>query len=175
MGPLKIKDRDAASRPDGNRAGKLYPNDLSAGEKQRGARARWPPSAHLIADEPTGTSIRGGRDGLRPLRDLRERHPVAVATHAEEWIRRIPARIRLEREFCGPIDGGAPEGVLRHGRSSLRRILETSFHALWITSVASMASILLTSYSSSWCSGASRATRPSRVARRVSVFLNEGL
>jgi cell division transport system ATP-binding protein len=81
---------------------KLYPNDLSAGEKQRVALAR-AMARHpriLIADEPTGNLDPAAAGQIFAL--LREICAsgtlVAVATHAEEWIRRHPGRvIRLER------------------------------------------------------------------------------
>ena len=81
---------------------KLYPGDLSAGEKQRVALAR-AMARHpriLIADEPTGNLDPAAAGQIFAL--LREISSsgtlVAVATHAEEWIRRHPGRvIRLER------------------------------------------------------------------------------
>lgn len=80
----------------------LSPEDLSAGEKQRVALAR-AMVRHpkiLIADEPTGNldPVAAGQIfGL--LRDISTRGTlVAVATHAEDWLRRYPGRaIRLER------------------------------------------------------------------------------
>jgi len=81
---------------------KLFPGDLSAGEKQRVALAR-AMARHpriLIADEPTGNLDPAAAGQIFAL--LREISSsgtlVAVATHAEEWIRRHPGRvIRLER------------------------------------------------------------------------------
>ncbi len=80
----------------------LYPNDLSAGEKQRVALAR-AMARHpkiLIADEPTGNLDPAAAGQIFAL--LREiclkGTLVAVATHAEDWVRRHPGRaIRLER------------------------------------------------------------------------------
>lgn len=81
---------------------KLFPGDLSAGEKQRVALAR-AMARHpriLIADEPTGNLDPGAAGQIFALlRDISSTGTlVAVATHAEEWIRRHPGRvIRLER------------------------------------------------------------------------------
>jgi len=80
----------------------LFPDDLSAGEKQRVALAR-AMARHpkiLIADEPTGNldPVAAGQIfGI--LREIATRGTlVAVATHAEDWVRRYPGRaIRLER------------------------------------------------------------------------------
>jgi len=80
----------------------LYPNDLSAGEKQRAALARAMVRRPriLVADEPTGNldpSAAGQIFAL--LREIRDRGTlVVVATHAEDWLKRHPGRaIRLER------------------------------------------------------------------------------
>ena len=80
----------------------LFPEDLSAGEKQRVALAR-AMARHpkiLIADEPTGNldPIAAGQI-FALLRDISNRGTlVAVATHAEDWVKRHPGRtIRLER------------------------------------------------------------------------------
>jgi len=82
----------------------LYPNDLSAGEKQRvalaRAMARFPKI--LIADEPTGNLDPAAASQIFALlRDICQHGTlVAVATHAEDWLRRYPGRaIRLERGF----------------------------------------------------------------------------
>jgi cell division transport system ATP-binding protein len=91
----------------------LYPRDLSAGEKQRVALAR-AMVRHpriLIADEPTGNLDPASAGQIFALmREIRDRGTlVAVATHAEEWIRRHPGRaIRLER---GIVRSDAAEGV----------------------------------------------------------------
>lgn len=80
----------------------LFPDDLSAGEKQRVALARAMARLPkiLIADEPTGNldpAAAGQIFGL--LRQISQNGTlVAVATHAEDWVRRHPGRtIRLER------------------------------------------------------------------------------
>jgi len=100
----KIRDRIAPLLDQMGIRGKekLYPGDLSAGEKQRVALAR-AMARHpriLIADEPTGNLDPAAAGQIFAL--LREISSsgtlVAVATHAEEWIRRHPGRvIRLER------------------------------------------------------------------------------
>jgi cell division transport system ATP-binding protein len=80
----------------------LYPKDLSAGEKQRVALAR-AMARHpriLIADEPTGNLDPAAAGQIFALlREICRRGTlVAVATHAEDWVRRHPGRaIRLER------------------------------------------------------------------------------
>lgn len=80
----------------------LYPEDLSAGEKQRVALAR-AMARHpriLIADEPTGNLDPAAAGQIFALlREIGRRGTlVAVATHAEDWVRRHPGRaIRLER------------------------------------------------------------------------------
>jgi cell division transport system ATP-binding protein len=80
----------------------LYPNDLSAGEKQRAALAR-AMVRHpriLVADEPTGNlDPAAAAQIFALLREIRDRGTlVVVATHAEDWLRRHPGRsIRLER------------------------------------------------------------------------------
>jgi cell division transport system ATP-binding protein len=80
----------------------LYPEDLSAGEKQRVALAR-AMARHpriLIADEPTGNLDPAAAGQIFALlREIGQRGTlVAVATHAEDWVRRHPGRaIRLER------------------------------------------------------------------------------
>jgi cell division transport system ATP-binding protein len=80
----------------------LFPDDLSAGEKQRVALAR-AMARHpkiLIADEPTGNldPVAAGQI-FALLKEISQRGTlVAVATHAEDWVRRYPGRtIRLER------------------------------------------------------------------------------
>jgi cell division transport system ATP-binding protein len=90
----------------------LYPKDLSAGEKQRVALARAMARQPkiLIADEPTGNldSVAAGQI-FALLREISRRGTlVAVATHAEDWVRRHPGRaIRLER---GIVRSDRPEG-----------------------------------------------------------------
>jgi len=80
----------------------LYPDDLSAGEKQRAALAR-AMVRHprlLVADEPTGNLDPAAAGQIFALlREIRDRGTlVVVATHAEDWLRRHPGRvIRLER------------------------------------------------------------------------------
>ena len=80
----------------------LFPDDLSAGEKQRVALAR-AMARHpriLIADEPTGNLDPAAAGQIFALlREIGRRGTlVAVATHAEDWVRRHPGRaIRLER------------------------------------------------------------------------------
>ena len=80
----------------------LFPEDLSAGEKQRVALAR-AMARHpriLIADEPTGNLDPAAAGQIfQLLREISKRGTlVAVATHAEDWVRRHPGRaIRLER------------------------------------------------------------------------------
>ena len=80
----------------------LFPQDLSAGEKQRVALAR-AMARHpkiLIADEPTGNLDPAAAVQIFALlREISRRGTlVAVATHAEDWVRRHPGRaIRLER------------------------------------------------------------------------------
>jgi cell division transport system ATP-binding protein len=80
----------------------LFPEDLSAGEKQRVALAR-AMARHpriLIADEPTGNLDPAAAGQIFALlREIGRRGTlVAVATHAEDWVRRHPGRaIRLER------------------------------------------------------------------------------
>jgi cell division transport system ATP-binding protein len=92
----------------------LYPNDLSAGEKQRVALAR-AMARHpriLIADEPTGNLDPGAAGQIFALlREICQSGTlVAVATHAEEWIRRHPGRvIRLER---GLVRSDQAEGAI---------------------------------------------------------------
>jgi len=81
---------------------KRKPDQLSGGQKQRVALAR-AMARHpkiLIADEPTGNldPVAAGQIfGI--LREIATRGTlVAVATHAEDWVRRYPGRaIRLER------------------------------------------------------------------------------
>jgi cell division transport system ATP-binding protein len=80
----------------------LYPDDLSAGEKQRAALARAMVRRPriLVADEPTGNlDPAAAAQIFALLREIRDRGTlVVVATHAEEWLRRHPGRaIRLER------------------------------------------------------------------------------
>lgn len=90
----------------------LYPNDLSAGEKQRAALAR-AMARHpklLIADEPTGNLDPAAAGQIFALlTEIRARGTlVLVATHAEDWVRRYPGRvIRLER---GILRSDAMEG-----------------------------------------------------------------
>jgi cell division transport system ATP-binding protein len=80
----------------------LFPDDLSAGEKQRVALAR-AMARHpkiLIADEPTGNlDPVAAAQIFGILKEISGRGTlVAVATHAEDWVRRYPGRtIRLER------------------------------------------------------------------------------
>ncbi len=80
----------------------LYPEDLSAGEKQRVALAR-AMARHpkiLIADEPTGNLDPAAATQIFSLlREIGRRGTlIAVATHAEDWVRRHQGRaIRLER------------------------------------------------------------------------------
>ncbi len=80
----------------------LFPQDLSAGEKQRVAMAR-AMARHpriLIADEPTGNlDPAAAAQIFALLREISQRGTlVLVATHAEDWVRRHPGRaIRLER------------------------------------------------------------------------------
>lgn len=80
----------------------LFPDDLSAGEKQRVALAR-AMARHpkiLIADEPTGNLDPAAAGQIFSLLNgiSRQGTLVAVATHAEDWVRRYPGRtIRLER------------------------------------------------------------------------------
>ena len=100
----KIRDRVAPLLDQMGIRGKekLYPGDLSAGEKQRVALAR-AMARHpriLIADEPTGNLDPAAAGQIFALlRDISSSGTlVAVATHSEEWIRRHPGRvIRLER------------------------------------------------------------------------------
>ena len=90
----------------------LFPEDLSAGEKQRVALAR-AMARHpriLIADEPTGNlDPAAAAQIFALLREIGRRGTlVAVATHAEDWVRRHPGRaIRLER---GMLRSDQPEG-----------------------------------------------------------------
>ena len=90
----------------------LFPNDLSAGEKQRAALAR-AMARHpklLIADEPTGNLDPAAAGQIFALlNEIRARGTlVLVATHAEDWVRRYPGRvIRLER---GILRSDAMEG-----------------------------------------------------------------
>ena len=90
----------------------LFPDDLSAGEKQRVALAR-AMARHpriLIADEPTGNLDPAAAGQIFALlREIGRRGTlVAVATHAEDWVRRHPGRaIRLER---GMLRSDQPEG-----------------------------------------------------------------
>lgn len=90
----------------------LFPEDLSAGEKQRVALAR-AMARHpriLIADEPTGNLDPAAAGQIFALlREIGRRGTlVAVATHAEDWVRRHPGRaIRLER---GILRSDQPEG-----------------------------------------------------------------
>ncbi len=100
----KIRERVAPLLDEMGIRGKesLYPKDLSAGEKQRAALAR-AMARHpriLIADEPTGNldPVAAGQI-FSLLREIgRKGTLVAVATHAEDWVRRHPGRaIRLER------------------------------------------------------------------------------
>jgi cell division transport system ATP-binding protein len=90
----------------------LFPEDLSAGEKQRVALAR-AMARHpriLIADEPTGNLDPAAAGQIFALlREIGRRGTlVAVATHAEDWVRRHPGRaIRLER---GMLRSDQPEG-----------------------------------------------------------------
>jgi len=95
----------------------LYPNDLSAGEKQRAALAR-AMARHpklLIADEPTGNLDPAAAGQIFALlNEIRLRGTlVLVATHAEDWVRRYPGRvIRLERGILRSDSmEGAPAGV----------------------------------------------------------------
>ena len=91
----------------------LFPEDLSAGEKQRVALAR-AMARHpriLIADEPTGNLDPAAAGQIFALlREIGRRGTlVAVATHAEDWVRRHPGRaIRLER---GILRSDQPEGA----------------------------------------------------------------
>ncbi|HEX7077146.1 MAG TPA: ATP-binding cassette domain-containing protein [Candidatus Eisenbacteria bacterium] len=94
----------------------LYPNDLSAGEKQRAALAR-AMARHpriLIADEPTGNLDPAAAGQIFALlREICARGTlVLVATHAEDWVRRHPGRaIRLERGILrSDATEGEPEG-----------------------------------------------------------------
>jgi cell division transport system ATP-binding protein len=80
----------------------LFPDDLSAGEKQRVALARAMARLPkiLIADEPTGNLDPAAAGQIFALLRQIAQHGtlVAVATHAEDWVRRYPGRtIRLER------------------------------------------------------------------------------
>lgn len=80
----------------------LFPDDLSAGEKQRVALARAMARLPkiLIADEPTGNLDPAAAGQIFALLRQISQHGtlVAVATHAEDWVRRYPGRtIRLER------------------------------------------------------------------------------
>ena len=80
----------------------LFPDDLSAGEKQRVALARAMARLPkiLIADEPTGNLDPAAAGQIFSLLRQISQHGtlVAVATHAEDWVRRYPGRtIRLER------------------------------------------------------------------------------
>lgn len=80
----------------------LFPDDLSAGEKQRVALARAMARLPkiLIADEPTGNLDPAAAGQIFTLlNDISRRGTLtAVATHAEDWVRRYPGRtIRLER------------------------------------------------------------------------------
>jgi cell division transport system ATP-binding protein len=90
----------------------LFPEDLSAGEKQRVALAR-AMARHpriLIADEPTGNlDPAAAAQIFHLLWEISRRGTlVAVATHAEDWVRRHPGRaIRLER---GVLRSDQPEG-----------------------------------------------------------------
>jgi cell division transport system ATP-binding protein len=91
----------------------LFPSDLSAGQKQRVALAR-AMARHpriLLADEPTGNlDPAAAAQIFALLHDIRRRGTlVAIATHAEEWIRRYPGRvIRMER---GIVRSDGPEGA----------------------------------------------------------------
>lgn len=95
----------------------LYPNDLSAGEKQRAALAR-AMARHpklLVADEPTGNLDPAAAGQIFALMsEIRSRGTlVLVATHAEDWVRRYPGRvIRLERGILrSDMVEGEPVGV----------------------------------------------------------------
>ena len=95
----------------------LYPNDLSAGEKQRAALAR-AMARHpklLIADEPTGNLDPAAAGQIFALlNEIRARGTlVLVATHAEDWVRRYPGRvIRLERGILrSDATEGEPAGI----------------------------------------------------------------
>ncbi len=100
----KIRDRVTPLLDEMGIRGKelLFPDDLSAGEKQRVALAR-AMARHpriLIADEPTGNLDPAAAGQIFSLlREISKRGTlVAVATHAEDWVRRHPGRaIRLER------------------------------------------------------------------------------
>ena len=101
---LKIRERVTPLLDEMGIRGKetLYPQDLSAGEKQRVALAR-AMARHpriLIADEPTGNlDPAAAAQIFALLREICRRGTlIAVATHAEDWLRRHPGRsIRLER------------------------------------------------------------------------------
>jgi cell division transport system ATP-binding protein len=101
---LKIRERVTPLLDEMGIRGKeaLYPDDLSAGEKQRVALAR-AMARHpriLIADEPTGNLDPAAAGQIFALlREICRRGTlIAVATHAEDWLRRHPGRaIRLER------------------------------------------------------------------------------
>lgn len=101
---VKIMERATALLDEMGIRGKesLYPEDLSAGEKQRVALAR-AMVRHpkiLIADEPTGNlDPAAAAQIFAILREIgRSGTLIAVATHAEDWVRRYPGRtIRLER------------------------------------------------------------------------------
>jgi len=97
----------------------LYPNDLSAGEKQRAALAR-AMARHpklLIADEPTGNLDPAAAGQIFALlTEIRARGTlVLVATHAEDWVRRHPGRvIRLERGILrSDAMEGEPAGIAK--------------------------------------------------------------
>lgn len=98
----------------------LYPNDLSAGEKQRAALAR-AMARHpriLVADEPTGNLDPAAAGQIFSLlREINARGTlVLVATHAEDWVRRHPGRaIRLERGILrsDAVEGSPEETVTR--------------------------------------------------------------
>ena len=97
----------------------LYPNDLSAGEKQRAALAR-AMARHpklLIADEPTGNLDPAAAGQIFALlNEIRVRGTlVVVATHVEDWVRRYPGRvIRLERGLLrsDAMEGGVPASIV---------------------------------------------------------------
>jgi cell division transport system ATP-binding protein len=101
---IKIRERVTPLLDEMGIRGKeaLFPEDLSAGEKQRVALAR-AMARHpriLIADEPTGNlDPAAAAQIFALLREIGRRGTlVAVATHAEDWVRRHPGRaIRLER------------------------------------------------------------------------------